>query len=88
MDRDRQVPASGVNAPSLTLHLDEHLLRRLEARAAAHGRSVEAEHRAILEAALRALTGRELWQKLSCSGSPEIDFESGADQTPDSIDFE
>jgi plasmid stability protein len=87
--RDRQSPPSGASPAKLTLHLDKHLARRLEARAAAHGRSVEAEHRAILEAALRSsLTGRELWQKLSCRGSPDIDFETGADQSIDSVDFE
>ena len=32
--------------------LSPRLVRRLKARAAAHGRSAEAEHRAILEAAL------------------------------------
>jgi plasmid stability protein len=32
--------------------LSSRLVRRLKARAAAHGRSAEAEHRAILEAAL------------------------------------
>jgi plasmid stability protein len=78
-----------VSTPSLTLHLDKHLVRHLEVRAAAHGRSVEAEHRAILEAALRSeLTGREPWQKLSCRGYPDIDFETGADQSTDSVDFE
>jgi plasmid stability protein len=78
-----------VNAASLIVHLDEHLIRRLEARALAHGRSVEAKHRAILEAALRSgLTGRELWQLLSSGEPAEIDFEPGADQTPKSVDFE
>ena len=32
----------------------DDLIRRLKERAAAHGRSTEAEHRAILERALRA----------------------------------
>lgn len=78
-----------MNAASLIVHLDKHLIRRLKARAAARGRSVEVELRAILEAELRSeLTGRELWQMLSCRGYPEIDFETGADQTPDSVDFE
>jgi plasmid stability protein len=78
-----------VNPASLIVHLDEHLLRRLEARALQHGRSVEAEHRAILEAALcRVLTGRELWQKLACPGPADVDFETGGDQEPECIDFE
>ena len=34
-------------------NLDPELIRRLKARAAAAGRSAEAEHRALLEAALR-----------------------------------
>jgi antitoxin FitA len=33
--------------------LDEDVIRRIEQRSAAHGRSTEAEHRCILEAALR-----------------------------------
>ncbi|MGH6921120.1 MAG: FitA-like ribbon-helix-helix domain-containing protein, partial [Geminicoccaceae bacterium] len=85
----REKPAWGVNPANLTLHLDEHLFRRLVVRAAAHGRSVEAEHRAILEAALRSeLTGRELWQKLASGAPVNVDFESGADQGTESIDFE
>lgn len=37
----------------LVRRVDEDLIRRLKQRAAAAGRSVEAEHRALLEAALR-----------------------------------
>jgi plasmid stability protein len=37
----------------LVRKLDDDLIRRLKQRAAAAGRSVEAEHRAILEATLR-----------------------------------
>jgi plasmid stability protein len=33
--------------------LDDEIIRRLKRRAVAHGRSAEAEHRAILEEALR-----------------------------------
>lgn len=52
-----------------------------ESRALAHGRSAEAEHRAILEAALRSeLSGRELWQKLLGPGYPEIDLDTGVDE--------
>lgn len=37
----------------LVRDLDEDVIRRIKQRAAAHGRSTEAEHRAILEAAIR-----------------------------------
>ena len=37
----------------LLRNVDDDLIRRLKERAAAHGRSAEAEHRAILERALR-----------------------------------
>jgi plasmid stability protein len=40
-------------AQLLVRGLKEEIVRRLRARAAAHGRSVEAEHRAILEEAVR-----------------------------------
>jgi antitoxin FitA len=41
--------------PTLTVRdLDEDLVRRLRIRAAAHGRSAEAEHREILRAVLRS----------------------------------
>ena len=37
----------------LVRDLDDAVIRRIKQRAAAHGRSTEAEHRAILEAAVR-----------------------------------
>jgi len=37
----------------LVRDLDDEIIRRLKRRAVAHGRSAEAEHRAILEEALR-----------------------------------
>jgi plasmid stability protein len=37
----------------LVRNVDDELIRRLKERAAAHGRSAEAEHRTILEQALR-----------------------------------
>ena len=41
--------------PDLLLRdVPEHMIDALERQAALHGRSAEAEHRAILEAALRA----------------------------------
>ena len=56
--------------------LDDDLVRRLKARAAAHGRSAEAEHRAILEAALRPRTTiRQLWNKLARGEKADLDFE-------------
>jgi plasmid stability protein len=49
--------------------LDEDLVQRLKARAMAHQRSAEAEHRAILEEALRpARTGADLWKALRGRG--------------------
>lgn len=50
--------------------LDEDLVRRLKERAAAHGRSAEAEHRAILDEALRPRprTGAELVAALRGEG--------------------
>jgi plasmid stability protein len=45
--------AGGVNMATLTVRkLDDDLVRRLRIQAAEHGRSAEAEHRAILQAAL------------------------------------
>lgn len=50
--------------------LDDDLVRRLKERAAAHGRSAEAEHRSILDEALRprARTGAELVAALRGKG--------------------
>lgn len=47
-------------ATLLVRKLDDNLVDRLKRRAASHGRSVEAEHRAILEEALRprGMSGR------------------------------
>jgi antitoxin FitA len=43
-----------VSVGQLTVRkLDDEIIRRLKRRAARHGRSAEAEHRAILEEALR-----------------------------------
>lgn len=63
--------------------LDDEVVRRLKERAASHNRSAEAEHRAILEQALRPKrTGRDLWEALSKGEPMEIDFDrEGADQT-------
>ena len=53
-------------AQLIVRNLDESLVVALKARAARHGRSAEAEHRAILDAALRGPTaGRSLWDWLA-----------------------
>ena len=52
-------------AALLVRKLEPELVERLKRRALAHGRSVEAEHRAILRAALGpVLSGRELFELL------------------------
>jgi antitoxin FitA len=52
-------------ATLLVRKLELELVERLKRRAAAHGRSVEAEHRAILRAALQPkLDGKELFDML------------------------
>jgi plasmid stability protein len=64
-------------ATLLVRKLDEAVVERLKARAKARGRSVEAEHRAILEAALRPVaaprSGKDLWTLLS--SGPKVDLE-------------
>ncbi len=53
-------------AQLIVRNLDDDLVDALKARAAAHGRSAEAEHRAILDAALRGpAAGRSLWDWLA-----------------------
>ena len=60
----------------LVRKLDDELVRRLKARAQAHGRSTEAEHRAILEEALRpARTGAELWASLRRGAPMDLDLD-------------
>lgn len=61
--------------------LDDDVIRRLRQRAAAHGRSTEAEHRAILEAAVRGEPGatvlaasRRLRQEIAPSGPDGADI--------------
>jgi antitoxin FitA len=52
-------------ATLLVRKLEAELIERLRRRARAHGRSVEAEHREILRAALAPqLSGRELFELL------------------------
>jgi plasmid stability protein len=69
--------------------VDEALVRRLKERAAEHGRSAEAEHRHILEEALRSKrTDRDLWESLWRGVKTEIDFGEGIDQTIRPADFD
>jgi plasmid stability protein len=52
-------------ATLLVRKLEPELIERLKRQAASHGRSVEAEHRAILRAALQPkLDGKELFEML------------------------
>jgi plasmid stability protein len=70
-------------------NLDDELVRRLKERARGEGRSAEAEHRRILEEALRPkMTGRELWESLSRGGPVEVDFGGGTDDTPRRVTFD
>jgi plasmid stability protein len=72
----------------LVRRLDEDLVRRLKARASAHGRSAEAEHRAILEAALRPkVTGRQLWNKLARGEKADLDLDENAREEIEGADF-
>jgi plasmid stability protein len=77
-------------ASLLVRNLSDDLVRRLKDQAARHGRSAEAEHRAILEASLApGLTGREIWEHLSdVDRGGDLDFESGMDQTVKPAVFE
>jgi plasmid stability protein len=69
-------------ATLLVRKLDDALVERLKARAKARGRSAEAEHRAILEAALTTpeapRTGGELWarsRRYAVAEIPELPHE-------------
>jgi antitoxin FitA len=76
-------------ATLLVRRLDADLVRRLKVRASAHGRSAEAEHRAILEAALRPkMTGRELWDKLARGDKSDLDLGEDARQEIESAELE
>jgi plasmid stability protein len=75
-------------ATLLVRRLDDDLVRRLKERAAVHGRSAEAEHRAILEAALRPkLTGRQLWDKLAQGEKADLDLDDIARESIEGADF-
>jgi plasmid stability protein len=58
-------------AQLIVRNLDDEIVEALKARAAAHGRSAEAEHREILYAALHGpAAGRSLWEWLAAM--PEL----------------
>jgi plasmid stability protein len=63
-------------------NLDEQLVQSLKKRAAEHGRSAEAEHRAILEAALTKTRRRTLAQVLAAMPDvgKDADFERSQDK--------
>jgi plasmid stability protein len=69
-------------------NLDEELVRKLKLRAARHSRSAEAEHRAILEAALMKTKRRSLADVLSSMPNVglDTDFER-RDESPASDVF-
>jgi plasmid stability protein len=77
-------------ATLIVRRLNEALVQRLKKRAAERGRSAEAEHRAILEQALRPRrSGRQLWSRLSRGEAMDIDFDrSPADQKPRPGEFD
>ncbi|MEZ4234988.1 MAG: DNA-binding protein [Myxococcota bacterium] len=58
-------------AQLIVRNLDDEIVDALKARAAAHERSAEAEHRAILYAALKGpAAGKSLWEWLAAM--PEV----------------
>jgi len=61
--------------------LDTHLVETLKERAARHGRSVEAEHRAILEQALLGLRRRTLAEVLAVM--PDVGQDSDFERIDD-----
>ncbi len=77
-------------AELLVRGIDEELVRALKARAGAHGRSVEAEHREILAAALTRPRKRSFAEVLA--SMPDVgtdaDFERGPQEeaAPDVFD--
>ncbi len=72
-------------ATLLVRNLDADLVRRLKDRARAHGRSVEAEHRAILAEALApTATTRDLIAALQGSWIGELDPDALRDR-PEAI---
>ena len=60
-------------AQLLVRDLDDEVVAALRKRAAKHGRSVEAEHREILKAALRKRPARNLKEQLLAIPTSETD---------------
>ena len=60
-------------------NVDDELIRKLKLRAADHGRSAEAEHRLILEQALR--TSREEFVKLARESRERLKARDFSDST-------
>jgi plasmid stability protein len=61
-------------AQLLVREVSEDVVRRLKERAKAHGRSVEAEHRLILEAAVRPPLSTSEWaERIASTGVGELD---------------
>jgi antitoxin FitA len=67
-------------------NLDDHVVHALKQRAARHRRSAEAEHRAILEAALAPTRRRTLAQVLSSMPNVGHDEDFARTQDEDSVD--
>ncbi len=81
---------NGAGIASLTVgDLDEAVVRRLNERAAAHGKSAEAEHRAILEQVLTPYrSGLELWEAMRENAPTDVELDtSGVDQAIRAPDF-
>ena len=77
-------------AQLLVRGLSEETVRLLRERAKAHGRSVEAEHRAILEEAVvtPAITGEEWAERLRGTFLAELDArELRGDEPPRNFDW-
>jgi plasmid stability protein len=70
-------------------NLHKDLVEALKARAAANGRSAEAEHRAILDAALRGpAAGKSLWEWLAAMPDPGDDDDFGRQKSlPRDVDL-
>jgi len=69
-------------AQLIVRNLEDEVVEALKARAAAHGRSAEAEHREILRAALKGpAAGRSLWDWLAAMPDvgDDADFEASRD---------
>ena len=75
-------------ATLLVRRLDDDLVDRLKRRAASHGRSVEAEHRAILEEALapRGMSGREFLEIMSRAPRVELELPEDEEIEPAAFD--